>query len=627
MNSKNMNEKNIIENQEIIGFLVKENHICRLVEHITNLAELNENKVYTYEYRGRPAYSSGLMSSLIIMGFLNNIFSSNNLNKSITNYIPLLYLSKGLNPKKTSLNNFKHNNKEFFSEILKITVELAEELNLVNNEFSYIDGVKFKSNTNSFKNIYFSDIYAFKKALKFDLFSKESRKLSFNEINTIHGLESKNIDENHLKSIRDILNKKHSMLKIKNTAKLMNISNLLEEETIFLLNKGFNEIISDETCRIYKKIFKKEEEFDYTEEEVENIVLHDALHYLKYNLTKELNKIYIKPLERDIKEFLKTSIKNVIDKHIDIEELDLERIKDLQEDLANVKKEKIRKGFIELFKSIKNLSLCYNDPDAKWRKFMNASGHNGKNNMAPGYTYQVLIDENRIISTVTISNNPSDTKQLIPILKELEKTRILKGLTLTADNAYASLENLLFCKEKGINLITPTRIQAMLAKKDIKHFKKNSTVKMQILSEKEGIKCQKGKILKLIKKYKIGESNNVDIFRYTFQIQECVNCSLKKECNNNKNFKTFSFAKTEIEFQHIIKMNLKENQETYNKRKHKIENIFGDWKHNKRFIQSYVSSIEKNEMYPIILAICQNISIIQKHIQNNPKYTYLYKIN
>ncbi|MDR3290529.1 MAG: hypothetical protein LBT10_00110 [Methanobrevibacter sp.] len=119
MNSKTMNEINIIENQEIIGFLVKENHVYRLVEYITNLDELNENKVYTYEYRGRLAYSLGLMYSPIILGFLNNIFSSNNLNESINNYIPLLYLSKGLNPKKTSLNNFKHINKEFFFRDIK----------------------------------------------------------------------------------------------------------------------------------------------------------------------------------------------------------------------------------------------------------------------------------------------------------------------------------------------------------------------------------------------------------------------------------------------------------------------------------------------------------------------------
>jgi hypothetical protein len=69
----------------------------------------------------------------------------------------------------------------------------------MDDEFICVDGVKIKSNTNSFKNIFLTDMIAFKYAYDFELFSKENKKKTYIELNTIYKLKSKNINEKYLK--------------------------------------------------------------------------------------------------------------------------------------------------------------------------------------------------------------------------------------------------------------------------------------------------------------------------------------------------------------------------------------------------------------------------------------------
>jgi hypothetical protein len=66
--------------------------ICWLVNYICHEVELEENKGYEMIHAGHPKYDDALISSLIIMGYLENIFTSNKLVLSLDKIKPLNYL-------------------------------------------------------------------------------------------------------------------------------------------------------------------------------------------------------------------------------------------------------------------------------------------------------------------------------------------------------------------------------------------------------------------------------------------------------------------------------------------------------------------------------------------------------
>lgn len=68
--------------------------------------------------------------------------------------------------------------------------------------------------------------------------------------------------------------------------------------------------------------------------------------------------------------------------------------------------------------------------------------------MAPGYTYQLLINQKGLIPVITITNDPSDSKQLIPLLEKLKEIMPLKSLKVMTDNAYHNLINLSYSKKR-----------------------------------------------------------------------------------------------------------------------------------------------------------------------------------
>jgi hypothetical protein len=121
-------------------------------------------------------YDDALISRLITMGYLENIFTPNKLILSLDKIKPLNYLSRVYRPSKPVFTKFLENNKSFLEKVLQFTIKLSEKLSLMDDEFVCVDAVKIKSNTNSFKNIFLTDITAFKYANDFELFSKENKK-------------------------------------------------------------------------------------------------------------------------------------------------------------------------------------------------------------------------------------------------------------------------------------------------------------------------------------------------------------------------------------------------------------------------------------------------------------------
>jgi hypothetical protein len=84
----------------------------------------------------------------------------------------------------------------------------------------------------------------------------------------------------------------------------------------------------------------------------------------------------------------------------------------------------------------------------------NVSGFSIGNNMYRGYNLQVLRDEKRTNNKLWCFSRSYSHHTLIPIIEKLKKTRSVKSITLVCDNIYHTLQNLEYCKNEGINIIT-----------------------------------------------------------------------------------------------------------------------------------------------------------------------------
>ena len=119
----------------------------RLVSAIVE--QLDLSKVFaTYSMRddGRPAYYPRMLMKLVLFGYLNNIFSSRNLEESAMRDVHMVWLSSYQFPDHSTINRFKTRCapfiKEIFSDLVHLLVERGE---ITLYKDLYIDGTTIRS--------------------------------------------------------------------------------------------------------------------------------------------------------------------------------------------------------------------------------------------------------------------------------------------------------------------------------------------------------------------------------------------------------------------------------------------------------------------------------------------------
>ena len=111
-------------------------------------------------------------------------------------------------------------------------------------------------------------------------------------------------------------------------------------------------------------------------------------------------------------------------------------------------------GYIDRLKEYtKKLHICgernsysKTDPDATFMRMKEDHMLNGQ--LKPAYNLQHGVDS-EYITWLTVNPNPTDTKTLIPFLKDMERNLGFKYTDIVADAGYESEENYLFIEENG----------------------------------------------------------------------------------------------------------------------------------------------------------------------------------
>jgi len=156
------------------------------------------------------------------------------------------------------------------------------------------------------------------------------------------------------------------------------------------------------------------------------------------------------------------------------------------------------------------------DPDAK-------VGHKSKEDSFFGYKTHLGVTENRFIASATqTSGEKGDGKELESLVKQAESNG-MKVEEILADTAYSGKDNLLFCKDEQIKLISklhPILLEHSSKKESKYTFNKDAGMFVCEAGHLAIRKARQGK--------KCSEKNQMMV--YYFDIEKCKICSKKSGC-------------------------------------------------------------------------------------------------
>ena len=130
-----------------LGDFIPEDAPVRLLSSIVDNLDLSDVfATYGMAGDGRPAYYPRMLMKLVLFGYLNNIFSSRNLEECARRDVHMVWLSSYQFPDHTTINRFRNRCapfiKEIFSDLVRLLVERGE---VTLSKELYIDGTTIRS--------------------------------------------------------------------------------------------------------------------------------------------------------------------------------------------------------------------------------------------------------------------------------------------------------------------------------------------------------------------------------------------------------------------------------------------------------------------------------------------------
>ena len=129
-----------------VGSYLAEGHLCKQVEKIVTKLDTSAIEA-AYSERGQNALHPKLMLSVIFYGYMEGIRSGRKLAKACKENLPFIYLSKGYQPKKSAINDFRKKHYAHFSSLFLQVLSKCSEAGLVDASLSIVDGSKIEADS------------------------------------------------------------------------------------------------------------------------------------------------------------------------------------------------------------------------------------------------------------------------------------------------------------------------------------------------------------------------------------------------------------------------------------------------------------------------------------------------
>ena len=293
---------------------------------------------------------------------------------------------------------------------------------------------------------------------------------------------------------------------------------------------------------------------------------------------------------------------------------------------------KLKEYIHKLYACGERNSYSKTDPDATFMRMKEDHMLNGQ--LKPAYNLQHGVDS-EYITWLTINPNPTDTKTLIPFLKDMEQDLGFKYTEIVADAGYESEENYLFIEANGQTaFIKPNNYE--ISKK--RRFKTDigKMENMDYDKENDFYICKNDR--KLTAQYEKNGKTATGYRRTTtvYKCSDCSGCPYKTDCIKGNNCKTSREQRNKTLYvSKTMKQKRAEDLERITSpygiqlrvnRSIQAERSFASVKQDMEFRRYMYRGKENVTAQSVILAIAHNINKLHNKIQSEKTGQHLFRL-
>lgn len=121
-------------------------HLCKQMEGIISEMDINQIKL-SYSKMGQNAYHPMMMLNIIFYGYAIGIRSGRKLSSACKEHLAFIYLSKGHQPSKSVINDFRKENYQYFTNLFNQVLNKCMVLGIGDPSLSIVDGSKMRANS------------------------------------------------------------------------------------------------------------------------------------------------------------------------------------------------------------------------------------------------------------------------------------------------------------------------------------------------------------------------------------------------------------------------------------------------------------------------------------------------
>lgn len=252
-------------------------------------------------------------------------------------------------------------------------------------------------------------------------------------------------------------------------------------------------------------------------------------------------------------------------------------------------------------------SYSKTDPDGTFMRMKEDYMKNGQ--LKPAYNVQISTN-NQFIVNYSLHHNPTDTKTLIPHLKQHKKLYGTLPQVQVADAGYGSEENYQYLDKQQIEAyVKPTDFD----RKQRKNYHPSSfkTDQLEYNADKDIYLCPSGTPMKNIGQRKKRENGVLKTYTM-YKASGCRNCPLRDACHKQKGNRIIYVNHRGRHLKQKAYERLKTEQGIYYRKRRPtdVEPVFGNIKSNKNFKRFLLKGTVKTEIEWGLLCIAHNLKKI-----------------
>jgi transposase len=232
--------------------------------------------------------------------------------------------------------------------------------------------------------------------------------------------------------------------------------------------------------------------------------------------------------------------------------------------------------------------------------------------LRPAYNGEVAVDgEENVIVACHLTDEAIDHHQLQPLVEHAQDNGINPD-NLGTDAGYFSYDNASYLEQEGITGYIPDNFFRKEEKKETKKFRKSQ---FQYDEKTDSYACPAGNTLSFHHIQKRDDKPDVRIYRGI----ECLHCPLREKCTTAE-YRSISRDPREYLTERMrSRLKTEKGQKMKKERSTKVESVFGNMKHNKKFTQFLLRGKEFAAIEFVLMCTALNIEKIFTHLVTHQK--------